>query len=294
MGLEPIASQLKRMVLYQLSYGSRLLDYDRRLVQVVSDDIFVSRKVLWTSLRSVKPASDFIWLRMVEVMGFAPIAFCVQSRRSPEWAKPPFVGDRYRTRTCIILLVKQTLHLSDQPALYSCKYLFLFEIFLYLFPDPLLPKVSVCVWQLGHRSLRLSGWLLSLLPSMWSTCKVSCLLFQSGPWPHKVHFSPCSSIKHLLCTTRFAHSPSKNLTFDWFLTASAAHPMEQYRFSACDPGITTPQNLHGLHIAFLVAETSPSFFIRNLNAVWDIPSSLAMTLCDSPLLSICCKSCIIW
>ena len=50
-------------------------------------------------------------------------------------------------------------------------------------------NVSVCEWQFGHSNLRLTGRLLSELPSMWSTCRVIGAFIQSDV-PHFSHDAP--------------------------------------------------------------------------------------------------------
>ena len=69
-GLEPVTPRLSSVCSNQLSYRPLWIPW-----------------LVW----SVSRSRDESW-KMVEVNGFEPLTFCLQSRRSTNWAKPPFAG----------------------------------------------------------------------------------------------------------------------------------------------------------------------------------------------------------
>ena len=70
-GLEPMTPALSRRCSNQLSY---------RPVWIP-----------WGAFSCYQKIEAISW-KMVEVNGFEPLTFCLQSRRSTNWAKPPFTG----------------------------------------------------------------------------------------------------------------------------------------------------------------------------------------------------------
>ena len=99
---------------------------------------------------------------------------------------------------------------------------------MYLDPLPFAPHVSVCVWQLGHKSLTLSRLLLSLSPSMWSNWRVSGLPFHNELWLHSEHTSPYSSlIYRLIVPTPPLPSTTRGFV-TFFQRHSAWHLLLQY------------------------------------------------------------------
>ena len=69
---------------------------------------------------ATRPFKGVVWLKhpqdekLVEVIGFEPMTFCLQSRRSTNWAKPPDVFFRVKTKRpdCVLRPKKTEVRLN--------------------------------------------------------------------------------------------------------------------------------------------------------------------------------------